>query len=394
MPVFVPLPKSSDIGEPRGILSARNRTIPPKFNFQMRRFLMITHRWIAIAVSVFLLLTAASGAALIFEGAIDRGLHPALWRVTSQGAPLAIDSLVARVEAALPGHGVNSVNVSHEPEQAWTLGVGAVTAFVNPYTGSITGTRSAAESQTTLARRLHVFHVEFFAGRLGRSLVGVLSGIALYLIISGMILWWPDKLVRINTSASWKRINFDLHHAFGIFTSLVLIVITASGLVIHYDGLAMAIKSLDSKPPFSPPSQPAPPPSSADAPSLRPSFDVAANAALKALPGAEIMFLSLGNGPAPATVSMRFPDDHTPGGRSRVFVDRVSGRVLAVSSSHDAEIGTRMDNLKRSLHTGDVFGKTSSLIWLVATLAMIVQIVTGILMWWNARRGRRRARAN
>ena len=374
----------------------------------MRQVLILAHRWIAIVVSLFLLLTAASGAALVFEGAIDRGLNPQLWHVNASGLALPIDSVVARVETRLSKGKVSAVNFSQEQDVAWTMNAGGVTAFVNPVNGEIIGTRTIAESKATLSRRLHVLHVEFFSGQAGKAFVGILSGVALFLVVTGMILWWPDKLIRVNTGASWKRINFDLHHAFGICASLVMIVITASGLVVHYDGLASAIKALDRTPQLPPPVQPA-----ANAvtnvmtagtvnaagtngtvtnATVRPSFDAIVTAARNALPGAAVMFVSLGVGKNPASVAMRFAEDHTPGGRSRVFIDRFNNNVLMVSSTRAAQIGTRIDNLKRSLHTGDVFGKVSSVVWLLATLTMVSQIVTGIVMWWNARRGRGRLR--
>lgn len=352
----------------------------------MRQFLIRTHRWVAIVVSIFLLGTAASGAALVFEGAIDRGLHPALWRVTPASKPLPIDTIVARVQSRFPGAKIASVSLAAENDRAWTLNAGPILAFVNPYTGEILGTRTAAESQATIARRLHVFHVEFFQGKIGRSFVGILSGVALFLVVTGMILWWPDKLFRVHTGASWKRINFDLHHALGIVASLVLIVICTSGLLVHYDGLANAIKSLDTVPPSAPPKQPS------GSASASPSFDAIAATAQAALPGAVISFVSIGGGTSPASVGMKFPEDHTPAGRTRVFVDRNTDTLLAVNSTRSAQIGTRIDNLKRSLHTGDVFGRASSALWFFATIAMVSQIVTGVLMWWNARRGRRRAR--
>jgi uncharacterized iron-regulated membrane protein len=352
----------------------------------MRQFLTLTHRWIAIAVSLFLLGTAASGAALVFEGAIDRGLHPELWRVAAGTQVLPIDTLVARVEAKFPGAKISTVSLAVEPDRAWTISAGAQTFFVNPYTGEVNGTRSAAESQATLARRLHVFHVEFFQGKLGRSFVGALSVVALFLVITGMILWWPDKLLRIHAGASWKRINFDLHHVFGIVTSLVLIVICASGVVVHYDGLAKAIRSLDAQPTAAPPAQPS------SIANRAPSFDAIATAARAALPEAVISFVAIGGGKNTASVGMKFPEDRTPAGRTRVFIDRNSDTVLAIISTRNAQLGTRIDNLKRSLHTGDVFGYASSAMWFVATLAMVSQIVTGLLMWWNARKGRRVAR--
>lgn len=351
----------------------------------MRNSLIVVHRWTALVVGIILFGTAASGAALVFEGAIDRAMHPSLWNVLPSGAPLSMDAIIARVEAKYPGSKVGAISPSSAPDRAWTMGAGALTVFVNPYTGDITGTRTSQESQSTLSRRLHVFHVELFAGKIGRTIVGVATAIALFLMLTGIILWWPDKLVAIHTGASWKRVNFDLHHALGIFAALILIVITASGLVIHYDALTNAVRSLDTTPAAPAPAQPAAPPGAP----LQ-SFDALAVAARGALPGADIMFVSNGGAKNPAVIAMRFPEDHTPGGRSRVFVDRYSGIVLAKLSTREAQLGTRIDNLKRSLHTGDVLGKPTEAIWLLAALVMASQVLTGFLMWWNARRSRSR----
>lgn len=349
----------------------------------MRKSLIVIHRWTALVVGIILLGTAASGAALVFEGAIDRATHPSQWHVVPSGAPLSLDTIVARVAAKRPDSKIAAISPSSVPDRAWTISAGGLTVFVNPYTGEITGTRTPVESQGTLSRRLHVFHVELFAGKIGRTIVGVATAVALFLVLSGMILWWPDKLIRISTTASWKRINFDLHHALGILAALILIVITASGLVIHYDALTNAIRSLDAAPPAPAPKQPAAPENA----SVQ-SFDALASAARGALPGADIMFISNGSDKSSATIAMRFPEDHTPGGRSRVFVDRYSGGVLGALSTREAQLGTRIDNLKRSLHTGDVLGKPTEALWLLAALVLASQVITGFLMWWNARRAR------
>jgi uncharacterized iron-regulated membrane protein len=349
----------------------------------MRKTLIVMHRWTALVVGIILLGTAASGASLVFEGAIDRAMHPAQWTVVPSGAPLSMDTIIARVEAKYPGGKVAAISPSSIPDRAWTMGAGALTVFVNPYTGEITGTRTSQESQNMLSRRLHVFHVELFAGKIGRAVVGAATVIALFLVLTGILLWWPDKLIRVHTAASWKRVNFDLHHALGILAALILIVITASGLVIHYDALTHAVRSLDATPPAPAPPQPPQPAGT----SLQ-SFDALAAAARGSLPGADIMFVSNGNAKNPAVIAMRYPEDHTPGGRSRVFVDRYSGSVLAKLSTREAQLGTRIDNLKRSLHTGDIMGKPTEAIWLLAALVMVSQVLTGFLMWWNARRTR------
>ena len=108
------------------------------------------------------------------------------------------------------------------------------------------------------------------------------------------------------------------------------------------------------------------------------------------------MFLTLPSKPdQPFVAAMRFPEDHTPGGRSRVFVDRFTGVVLSAVSTRRAEPGTRLGNSIRSIHTGDLFGKPTEAIWLAAAIVLASQTITGVAMWWNGRAARaalRRAR--
>ena len=321
---------------------------------------------------------------MVFEGAIDRGLHPGLWRVTPGGETLSIDLIVARARERYPDGTADAVSLAPVGDRAWTVDAGGLTVFVDPYTGTVKGTRTFRESQATLSRRLHVLHVELLGGRAGRAVVGAVTMVAFFLALSGIVLWWPDRLFRISTSASWKRINFDLHHALGSGAALVIAVITASGLVIHYPALTRVVRSLDASPPAADPAQPSPPAGARVLP-----FDALAAAARRSLPGARITFISAGGPRSPAIVAMRYPEDHTPGGRSRVFVDRYRGNVLATLSTRTARLGTRIDNLKRSLHTGDIMGKPTQAVWLLASLVLASQVVTGFLMWWNGRRGRR-----
>ena len=57
-----------------------------------------------------------------------------------------------------------------------------------------------------------------------------MRNIALILTLTGLILWWREKIWRVKTDASWKRINFDLHHALGLFAALVVLIMTLTGV--------------------------------------------------------------------------------------------------------------------------------------------------------------------
>jgi uncharacterized iron-regulated membrane protein len=107
-----------------------------------------------------------------------------------------------------------------------------------------------------------------------------------------------------------------------------------------------------------------------------------------AVPGAPILMVDL-TPDVPAMVALRYPEDHTPGGRSRVFIDRYRGTVLRATNTRTAEAGTKL-NLQRPLHTGEIFGTASQVVWFLAALILVSQAVTGIMMWWNGRAGRRK----
>lgn len=350
----------------------------------IRTALLVSHRWIALAATVFIFILAVTACALVFEGALDRASHPSLWYVTPAAHRQSLDTLVARARAVAGKAPVIGITLSPADDRAYVVNAGPNQIFVDPYTGHVNGRRTIAEWNRTLPRRLHVLHVSLMSGKIGGEIVAIATAATLLLVLSGVILWWPDKLIRINWSASWKRILFDLHHATGVTSAIVLLIIAGSGVVMHYETLTDAMYALDRHPEPEPLDQ-------SDAPPGTPtiSFDSLYNVATRALPGARVMFLTASPmRDDPFVAAMRFPEDHTPGGRSRVTVDRFTGAVLLATSTRTAERGTRMGNAIRSVHTGDIFGKPSEVIYLLASLALATQVVSGVSMWWNGRKGR------
>ena len=350
----------------------------------MRDALLLFHRWVALVTAIVILVVATTGSLLVFEGAIDRGLNPQLWRVTPSSQPLSLDTLAAHAHAAASAEPLTGLILSAAPDRAYLAQAGGMQVFVDPFSGKVLGRRAVSAFNTSLARRLHVMHTSLLVKGYGSSVVAIVTLASLLLTITGIVLWWQDKLWRVRWTASWKRVVFDLHHALGIIASLVLFIITASGMAIHYDAAGRAIARLDAIPRARPPAQPA-----AGGTTTTISLDSLAHVARAALPGASIAFLSV---PAKATqpfvVAMRFPEDRTPGGRSRVYVDRFRGTLLATEGTRGAQLGTAINNRMRSLHTGDVLGKPTEAIWFLAALVLASQSITGLLMWWNGRGAR------
>lgn len=351
----------------------------------MRQLLMVVHRWAALIALAFILVLAITGSALVFEGAMDRALYPRLWRVTPAATRLSLDTLVAHAHATAPKLTIASVSLAPAPDRAYVVQAGASQVFVDPYTGRVLGERTIAEWNRTLPRRLHVLHVTLTGGKTGGAIMAIATLVCFALVLSGVYLWWPDKIWRVRWSASWKRVVFDLHHQLGVVAASVLLLITGSALVMHYETLNRFVYGIGGETSAEVQDQFVPAQSA-----IAISADSLAAIARRALPGADVMFLTLlPMKDQPFVAAMRFPEDHTPGGRSRVTVDRYTGAVLGVQSTRRAaHLGTQIRNQIRSIHTGDWFGKSTEVVWLLATLSLVGQAVTGLLMWWNSRRAR------
>jgi len=84
---------------------------------------------------------------------------------------------------------------------------------------------------------------------------------------------------------------------------------------------------------------------------------------------------------------MKYPEDHTPSGRTNIYLDSYSGKVLAAQVSRTAPVGfkiTRMWN--REIHTGDILGWPTQILACFVSLMLPMLSITGPLIWWTRRR--------
>jgi len=339
------------------------------------------HQYVGLACALFIFLMGATGAVLVFESEIDRALNPSTSYVTPGVQPLPLTTLVSRVNAARPDDPVGAIRLADRPGESDELSARQRhSIFVNPYTGDILGTRDREKSA---ARIVHLVHTRLDAGFLGEQVTAFATVGLLVLSISGLVLWWPRQTVRVRTGGSWKRTNFDLHQVVGFFSSVLIFVIALAGISIAFerrtDPLVLRLNAAPEVDTSRLQSIPEP-----GLPPVSP--DEALATARAILPGAAATSVALPGGPSGIyRVLMKFPEDRTPAGRSRVYIDQYTGAVLAVENTRTAQLGRRILNLKRSLHTGDVFGTPSRIVYGLVSLGIALQAITGVLIWWNAR---------
>jgi uncharacterized iron-regulated membrane protein len=354
-----------------------------------RRILLILHLWAALLAGVFLLALGATGSFMVYEHDIDRLLNRRLVEVQPAARLLSLAEISTSLEKNHPGYKVTDFAFPSRTDSAYQVYLDpgsdaeGIPLAVDPYSGKVLGDLRTAN---VWVNRVHQFHTHLLMEKhreAAKLIVGFAAGFLLFLSCSGVVLWWRSKLFSIHWRASGKRVNFDLHNAFGFYSSLFLLVFALTGIAINWEGpVRKWVNRLTHAGPEPRASRLSSP--SAAASALDPDAIVAA--AQVALPGARLVSLSLQPG-RPADIRMKFPEDATPGGRSRVLLDPYTGRALLVGSSRAASLGFKINQLWiREIHTGDIFGWPTRLFACFMSLALPIMVITGTMIWWNRNR--------
>ncbi|MFZ0595442.1 MAG: PepSY-associated TM helix domain-containing protein [Flavobacterium sp.] len=201
------------------------------------------HLWLGLASGIIVFIMGITGCLLVFEQEIKALTSPYL-NVEAQNPDklLPPSKIYAAVHKALPNkeiHGLwyngldKSIKIDIESDSL---------IYVNPYNGKITGM---------------VHHEDFFHfmdeghrnlwldREIGSQITAWATVIFFFLLISGLILWFPKKWnkttrnssFKIKWDAKFKRLNYDLHNVMGFYTLILAMLIAFSGLLMSFHWL-------------------------------------------------------------------------------------------------------------------------------------------------------------
>lgn len=356
----------------------------------MHRVLLRLHLIAALAAGAFLAVFGITGSIMAFEPELDHLLHRRESYVTPQGTPKSLAALATAASTALPAAKATGYLLSASPDLSYQVLFGSRRVFVDQYTGAVLGVRDAGPDFLARVHQLHLRLLIQNRADTGKTIMTWAGAALLVLLFSGLYLWWPLKRYTIAGRRA-RRLWFDIHNTVGIFTFVFLLALGVTGVVIGFDDdfVPLIYKTTRSAPLVMyarlPPMKATP-----SGPSIGP--DRAVAIATAALPGATPVSVNVPPPTGVYTIAARYPEDSTPGGRSRVLVDQYSGAVLMAEGSRTAPAGSRLITLNRAIHTGDVFGIPSKAVMSMASLAVVVQLASGLLLWWRKRSRGREAR--
>ena len=229
---------------------------------RLRKLLFWTHLTAGVVAGVVILVMSVTGTLLTFQQSVLRIIErdrSASWcrRPARRGwTPMRCWQRV-RAWAARRAADDADVRVRSGGRAAVALGTQGM-VFVNPYTGDVLGTGSARarafyRSVTSWHRYLAV---EGERRATARAITGACNAAFLVLAVTGLYLWWPRQWTWRHVAAvtifrrglRGKARDFNWHNMIGFWSAPVLIVLTATGMVISYAWASNLVYTLTGSP--------------------------------------------------------------------------------------------------------------------------------------------------
>ncbi|WP_434458204.1 PepSY domain-containing protein [Stutzerimonas urumqiensis] len=387
----------------------------------MRVALLLLHRYVGLAIALFLFLAGVTGTVLAFHHELDEWLNPAFYHAPGVGEPLDPGALAEGLEQRYPRMQVWYMEMPDEPQHSALLALvprtdpatgepfaeRPVVRYLDPVTGAELGSRHWGEccfSSENLVPFLLEFHYNLaLPGSWGIWLMGIVAMLWVLDCFVSLLLTLPRGRPLLRKWApAWRiksgnlhRTTLDVHRASGLWLWLLLLPVAISSVAMNLpEQVFKPVVSLFSPTPAS------------------------VYAARGAMPADELGRTAygyreayqhaLGHGRelglvAPITelyysfeynfYGAGFGAHDDPQGNAWVFFHGTDGsQLLGQEIPGQGSWGERFFRLQAPIHGGRILGLPGRV--LIAALGLVVAVlsVTGVAIWWRKHRAPARAR--
>ncbi|UOR05538.1 PepSY domain-containing protein [Hymenobacter aerilatus] len=374
------------------------------------------HFWLGLSSGLVVLIVALTGCIYVFQKELFDVLHQDLVRVEApaQAQPLPLSVVWSKAQEALgPDKPLQNGTTYADPTRAWTFmtykgNAGQPyfgnmieyhrTVYVNPYTGQVNG---VLDNKYEFFQVVKWLHWGLWLGTAGEYIVGWSTLIFVFLLLSGLVLWWPkNKAARkqrftVKWNATRKRLNYDLHNTVGFYLALVALIIALTGLTWSFNWVKQGITYLatgqtelpggrggkgskggkeGAKPDLPLAAQLAPPLTAVDA---------ALRDAWQRLPQAKAISTGKPTPDQPITLRSALGNKRFQSGQ---LTYTAAGQFEKVETYRDKPKGELLVMMNYDIHVGSALGMPGKIIAFLASLLIATLPVTGFYIWWGKRR--------
>ncbi|HKY21164.1 MAG TPA: PepSY-associated TM helix domain-containing protein [Vicinamibacterales bacterium] len=365
---------------------------------RFRSILFWVHLGFGVIASVVILIMSVTGVLLTYQRQITawadmRGYHRTV--LTPDLKRLSADALLAKAIESTPGTRPTAMVIRSDRTAPASVTVApGKQLFLDPYSGAVLG-EGKGQSVRSFFRAVVDWHQELAVSAerqtTGRALTGASNLMFLFLVLSGLWLWWPRvptwaafrQVTWFRKCASGKARDFNWHNTIGFWSAIPLAIIVVGGVVMSYSwATALLYRAYGEQPPA------AQTPRSGGGQTPPPAFQ-GASASLESMvvtaedrmAGWRTITIAL---PKPSARNVVLTLDAGDGGqphkRATLTLDRHTGSVDKWEPSSTLSAARRARNWLRYAHTGEVYGLAGQTVAGVVTFGAVVLVWTGIAL--------------
>jgi uncharacterized iron-regulated membrane protein len=251
--------------------------------------------------------------------------------------------------------------------------------LIDPYSGKVHPPLRVVDFVTGKLEYLHIFLLQEAKGLVAN---GIASLFALFLLLSGLWLWWPSTVrqfklrLGVKRGGSQWRLLKDLHNVMGIYLYAILFVTTLTAVLMvantaTQQGIEKALGAQNAKPVVIKPTGP------------RLTDDTLLKHARAALPQTQFLYV-MRSSKSDAPFQILFEREGTGFLRGgTIELDPYSGKVLRIKRDSESSAGHKAMGIVEDLHVGLFGGFWSKILYTLAGIMPLGLFVTGLLMWWK-----------
>ena len=352
-----------------------------------RRALFQVHLWVGVLTGVYVFVVCVTGAALVFRIDMQRALHPALFTPATSGPIADPVDVMNSVKSGYPNATLSGVDAPTTSRPTYLAYASRDDRFLTLLLDPVTARMLGELPEQSFVHRLQDLHFDLLAGRRGRIINGVGALFLLTMCVTGLVIWWPGRSnwmrgFTVDFRRQWKRVNWDVHSAIGIWTVALVAMWAVTGVYFAFPAAFRSVVNRISpvtvvRPPQSDPSR---------ATESLPTWRALVDEARRRVPGQHVARVVVPSSKTGAFLVMFSRVQPTPAGSAdltSVYLDQFTGAVLTEPPSTRRTVGDLVMAWVAPLHVGNFGGNGVRVAWLVLGLAPPTLFVTGFFMWWT-----------
>ncbi|MEK6479674.1 PepSY-associated TM helix domain-containing protein [Catalinimonas sp. 4WD22] len=361
------------------------------------------HLWLGIASGLVVFIVAITGCLIAFEDEIKSVTR------SFRNIDIPSDGKTILPPTQLTSIAKAALETSDEPkgfvynEQGKTTSVWFwgfepehfYTVHVNPYTGDVVEITN--EETDFFHIMIHGHYYLWLPPNIGQPVVAYSTLIFAFMLISGLILWWPkNKKVRkqrftIKWDAKWRRVNYDLHNVMGFYIFSVGLVLAFTGMVMGMQWFANTVHVAMG--------------GDGDGVYTMPPSDTTASLTNEEMAGVDQLWTKLAQQkPANGILYIGLPQGKE--GAYYTYINHDADSYHQVDYKHydqytlepldttgpyegkyeDADLADTVLRMNYDIHRGAILGLPGKIIAFIASIIIASMPVTGVMIWWGRRK--------